>query len=61
VDTKPSKEQQIERALRYVQARQQEVLVLFEEILSTPLAEGQTHLDLLCERLEKVTNESAKK
>lgn len=49
-----SKEQQIEQALRYVLARQKEVLVLFREILETDLPEGKTHLDLLCERLEKV-------
>lgn len=56
----PSKEEQIEQALRYVLARQKEVMVLFEEILNTELPEGKTHLDVLCERLEKVKNGTTK-
>lgn len=56
-----AKEQRIKLALKHVLVRQKEVIDLFEEILQTELPEGMTHLDVLCERLERVKNGEATK
>lgn len=50
-----TKEERLEKILRSVLQQQQSVLLFLQDIFKQELKEGQTHFDLLCERLENET------